>query len=198
MGRLTRTTATLPWRVIARIRTAGWDLTRPAGEFVAADRASPSRRRLSTAPVAGARGWCLIRRHFLTTFTPRRLAEAGAILGRLAVPRGRMGFFPTRRSTSAVVRAPVGPSACVLLSSGRTGASFWLTRGPRRGLAPRRRRTGGALAPQRVFRVSLDGYRVLATPPTALSLSPTSTSGWEVSMRPSTRCVACVRVAHPG
>ena len=107
-----------------RIRTAGWGLTRPAGEFAAAGQASLSRRRLSIAPVVGARGKCLIRRRPLMTLSPRRLAGAGATLGRLAISRGGMGFCPTRRSTSIKMGVPVGCSARALLGPGRTGVSL--------------------------------------------------------------------------
>ena len=100
VGWLMRTSTAPPRRVSPRILAAGWNLTRPAGRYVAAGQASLSRRRLSIAPAVEARGKCLIRRRPLMTPSPRRLAGAGATLGHLATPRGRMGFCPTRRSTS--------------------------------------------------------------------------------------------------
>ena len=159
-----------PRRVPPRILTAGWGLTRPVGEFVAADRASLSRPLMPIAPIARARGRCLIRRRPPMTFRPRRLAGAEATMGHLVTLRGGMGLCPTRCSRSVGTAAPVGCFASAPLGRVWTGVFRCLALVTRLGTTLRPLRTGGALELRRVPLGIPVGFRTSAMRPMVLSL----------------------------
>ena len=154
---------------------------------------------MSIASAARVRGRCLTRRRPLTydpALPPPGWGES--YFGPPGRPEGRDGILCHSPPHISRDECPCGTPCLCAIEFRRDGRFSLAAPGLRLEVVPRRRQTGDTPAPLRSPRGLLSGCRVLAMPPTALSLSLTGTLSRDASMRPSTRCVACVRVPALG